>query len=347
MRIVAFRALRRIEHRVLAHAALLVRDPSPAVRREAAVALRDVAWPQAKDLLLELARAYDGTDRTYLEAWGIGCTGKEAAMYDALVAQPPAPEVLAHLVWRLTPAKAVPYFAARAANASLPADDRRAAVTALGFIPTREAAWALLELAQRGEGVVPDHALWWLLNYRKTRWSAFAIDAELKTRGLYDADAITVAPSIVPEPEPTRLPSAAAIAQLTGDVARGADKAQSCLLCHRIGEGGVDYGPELTTWAQRQTTEATIAAIIDPSAEIAHGYGGTAVTLQDGTVVQGILDSPTDPLVIRSMGGLRQMIPADRVQKRDWMRRSLMLSAEQLGFSAQDVADVEAYLQSL
>jgi putative heme-binding domain-containing protein len=347
MRIVAFRALRRIKHRVLELATPLARDTSPAVRREVAVALRDVPWESAKELLLAIARGYDGADRTYLEAWGIGCTDKEAAMYDALVAQPPTAEIFAHLVWRLTPAGAVPYFAKRAAARNLSAADRLAAVTALGFIPTRDAAWALLDFAQHGEGAVKSHALWWLLNYRNSRWSAFGLEGELKTRGLYDADTVVVAPSIIPEPEPTKLPAAAEIAKLAGDIVRGADKAQSCLLCHRIGERGVDYGPELTTWAQRQATEATILAIIDPSAEIAHGYGGATVTLKDGTVVQGILDSPTDPLVIRSMGGVTQMIPADRVQGRDWMRRSLMLNAEQLGLSAQDVADIVAYLKSL
>ena len=92
---------------------------------------------------------------------------------------------------------------------------------------------------------------------------------------------------------------------------------------------------------------ATIQAITNPSADIAHGFDGTMLTLKDGTIVQGILDSGSDPLVIRSMGGISQMIPADRVQNRARMGRSLMLTAEQLGFSAQDVADIVAYLRAL
>jgi putative membrane-bound dehydrogenase-like protein len=347
MRIVAFRALRRIQHRVLEHATKLAGDSSPAVRREVAVALRDFPWEKSGPVLLTLARAYDGKDRTYLEAWGIGCTGKEDAAYTALAAQPPAPEIFAQLVWRLTPAGAVPHFVARAEKKDLPERERLAAVTALGFIPTRDAARALLDLAQRGEGLVKAHALWWLLNYRTTRWSEFGVDAELKSRGLYDPATVAVAPSLVPEPELTQLPPATEIAKLAGDAPRGTDKAQSCLLCHRIGDRGVDYGPEITTWAKRQSVEATILAIVDPSAEIAHGFEGTTVTLKDGTVVQGILDSGSDPLVIRSMGGLQQLIPADRVQSRERLRRSLMLNAEQLGFSAQDVADIVAYLRTL
>jgi len=48
--------------------------------------------------------------------------------------------------------------------------------------------------------------------------------------------------------------------------------------------------------------------------------------------------------VIKSMGGLTQMIPKNRIKKTNRYRETLMLSADQLGLSAQDVADVVAYL---
>jgi len=84
MRIAAFRALRRAHHQVLRHAAKLATDPSPAVRREVAIALRDVSFAEAKGLLLTLAKGYDGKDRAYLAAIGIGASSKEAAFYTAL-----------------------------------------------------------------------------------------------------------------------------------------------------------------------------------------------------------------------------------------------------------------------
>ena len=84
MRIAAFRALRRAYHQVLRHAAKLATDPSPAVRREVAIALRDVSFAEAKGLLLTLAKGYDGKDRAYLAAIGIGASSKEAASYTAL-----------------------------------------------------------------------------------------------------------------------------------------------------------------------------------------------------------------------------------------------------------------------
>ena len=354
LRMTAFQALRRINDRVLGHAVTLARDPSPAVRREIAVALRDVPFADAGEILLALAEGYDGQDRSYLEAWGIGCTGKEDEVYAALARQAPAgdavswPDRYARLVWRLTPAAAAPAFAARAQATSLARPERLAALTALAFIPTRDAAYAILEMAHRGDETVQPTALWWMLNYRNTRWAGLGLDEQLKERGLYDPAAVTVSPSPVPAPPAeSSLPPVAEIAALAGNASRGAELVAACYLCHRLGDQGVDYGPDLTGWAQRQTTEVLIDAIVNPSNSIAHGYDGSEIVLKDGGVIHGILDSADDPVVIRSMGNVRQMIPADRIARRPWFNRSLMLSAEQLGLGAQDVADLVAYLRSL
>lgn len=352
-RTAAFRALRRHDHRVLTHAAALATDPSAAVRREVALALRDVPFAQAGALLLALARGYDGEDRTYLEAWGLGCTGKEAEVYAALAAAQPEKDPLrwpaahAGLVWRLTPAAAVPAFAARAAAPDLPVADRLAAVTALGFIPTREAAFALLDLAQAPAGPVTTQAFWWLLNYQDLRWAGHGIGAELKARGLYDPATVKIEASVLPEPGPDTLPPTAEIARLTGDAGRGAGLVASCYLCHKVGANGVDYGPDLTAFAKLQPAEVVVNAIVRPSADIAHGYEGSTVTLKDGTLVHGLVLSAGDPLVVQSLGGVVQLIPANRVQSQQRLDRSLMLSAAQLGLGPQEVADIVAYLRGL
>ena len=352
MRVVAFRALCRRGDRPLVHAAKLAGDPSPAVRREVALALRDTPLAEARDLLLALARGYDGHDRTYLEAWGIGCTGKEAAIYAALAAIQTDTDPLkwseayAGLAWRLTPAAAVGPFAVRAAATSLTEKDRLAAVTVLGFIPTRESALALVDLAQHANGLVQKQSLWWLLNYRNTRWAGLGLDAELKTRGLYDPATVVITESVVPVPPPSKLPSVAEMVSLKGDPARGASLVTACFLCHRLGDQGVDYAPNLTAFAKMQTTEVLVTAIVDPSADISHGYEGTEITLKDGRIIDGLLLSSGDPLVMQSMGGVIQLIPADQVKKRGRFGRSLMMGADQLGLDAQAVADVVAYLKS-
>jgi putative membrane-bound dehydrogenase-like protein len=76
LRITALRAIRRNGTEVVPAARRLVRDPSPQVRREVAIALRGDASPEAASLWAELARQYDGRDRWYLEALGIGAEGQ-------------------------------------------------------------------------------------------------------------------------------------------------------------------------------------------------------------------------------------------------------------------------------
>ena len=49
--------------------------------------------------------------------------------------------------------------------------------------------------------------------------------------------------------------------------------------------------------------------------------------------------------MMRSMGGVTQIIPADRVASRRRLPGSLMMSAAQLGLTAQDVADLVAFLR--
>jgi hypothetical protein len=48
--------------------------------------------------------------------------------------------------------------------------------------------------------------------------------------------------------------------------------------------------------------------------------------------------------MIRSRGGVTQIVPANRVANRRRMMESLMVSAAQLGLTAQNVADLVAFL---
>jgi hypothetical protein len=49
--------------------------------------------------------------------------------------------------------------------------------------------------------------------------------------------------------------------------------------------------------------------------------------------------------VIRSTGGITQRVPKDWEKYRKPMDRSLMLNADQLGLSAQDVADIVEWMK--
>lgn len=75
IRITAIRAARQLKHDVFNTVSKLVKDPSPQVRREVALAIRGNQSPEAAALWSELALQYDGKDRWYLEALGISAAG--------------------------------------------------------------------------------------------------------------------------------------------------------------------------------------------------------------------------------------------------------------------------------
>jgi putative membrane-bound dehydrogenase-like protein len=181
IRIAAFRALRGTNSNVLAHAAVLANDPSPAVRREVAIALRDVPLAQCQNLLLTLARGYDGADRAYLEAFGIACDRKEDAIYplllDKLGSGDPLhwSDAMTGLAWRLHPRASLDAFVARAKSPTLSSAAHLQALTAIAFIKDEQAAVAMDQLRTSGPSDVKPVAQWWLKTRGGNDWKDFAV----------------------------------------------------------------------------------------------------------------------------------------------------------------------------
>jgi putative membrane-bound dehydrogenase-like protein len=353
-RIAAYRALRRANGFDKDIAGQMSIDSSAAVRREVALSLRDIDASTAAPLLAVIARGYDGRDRSYLEAFGTGASKKEAEVYAAVKAQLGDEDPLkwsnafARIAWRLHPESAVADVKKRALSDKLIAEQRKLATDTLAFTPVKAAADAMLDIAA-ADSPNKANATWWLLNRSSNDWKDFDLMPELAKRGIYDPKKVVVQEIISPDPKdtPNNLPPVAEILALKGDVEKGKLTAQRCIMCHQIEGIGIEYGPTLTGWGKTQTREVIANSIIDPSSDIAHGYDGTQLKTQDGKTVHGLLIKEGNPLIITSMGGVTQIVPAGKVKNKSKMNRSLMLSAAQLGLTAQDVADLIAYLKSI
>ena len=352
-RLVAYRALRLVGHDVLAMADALSADSSAAVRREVAVTLRDLPAEQALPILVKLAQGFDGRDRAYLEAFGLGCEGKEAAVYAKLspVLGGPAEswsDAFAWIAWRLHPSAAVADFKTRALSAQLSPEQRKLMVTALAFTQSREAAGAMIELANAKDFPMKDLAKWWLFNRKGNDWRAYGVEDGMKALGLYDpAKVQLVAVGMPAEPaDAPKLPSGAEIAKLTGDPTRGQAAIAVCYSCHKVGATGLDFGPELTTFGQQQPAEVIAEAIAHPSTDISHGFEGSEVKTKDGLTITGMILSSGDPLIIKCIGGNVQTVPQERVASVAKMNRSLMYPPSILNLNAQGVADIVAYLKT-
>ncbi|MDB6139257.1 MAG: hypothetical protein JWO94_2329, partial [Verrucomicrobiaceae bacterium] len=201
-RLVAFRALKAAGVDTMAHAATLARDKSAVVRRDLAASLRDTAADQAVPVLVELAKSFDGADRSYLAAWGIGCMGKEAAVWKALSTAMEWDDKLAWLAWRLHTKDAVAAVKARAMDARLTPAQRKQAVDTLAFTREIEAAKALIEVAKDKTSPVVGDALWWLVNRSTNDWASFGVAEMLKNEGIIDPAKIKLTSIVSPEPPP-------------------------------------------------------------------------------------------------------------------------------------------------
>ena len=92
----------------------------------------------------------------------------------------------------------------------------------------------------------------------------------------------------------------------------------ACMRCHKVkGEGG-DVGPDLAGIGQRHDRLYILQSIVDPNAVIAPGYENVVLTLQNGDIVAGILNSETgDEMVLISVAdGKKQQVKKSSVKER-------------------------------
>ncbi len=127
----------------------LVKDPNPAVRREAALALRGQSSGEAPALWAALAQQHDGHDRWYLEALGIGADQQWDAFLGAwleAVGDQWNTPVGRDIIWR-SRAKATPDLLVKIINdKSVSEKERGRYLRAFDFLTGPEKDAALLQL---------------------------------------------------------------------------------------------------------------------------------------------------------------------------------------------------------
>ncbi|MBI24281.1 MAG: dehydrogenase [Roseibacillus sp.] len=350
MRLTALRALRAAGQPFLNAAATLASDPSPAVRREVALAMRNLSFEESKDILLEIATTCDGQDRWLLEAFGTGCTGKQSAIFRYLVTGMNIkgsdwPDGFAHLAWRLHVPEAVAALKERALNKDLSETRRKLAIDTLAFIPERSAGEAMMDIVAQTSGKLGDTAHWWINNRNTSIWR----DHKLATQKPVPPPVAIPFPKIDPA-RATKLPAAGEIAARSGDAKRGRElffgKA-ACHACHKAQQEGHDLGPDLTSVAKLFDKKVIIESILDPSAGIALGYDATLITTKDKKSVTGYVLSTGDPLLLKDLTGNRLSIKASNIASTTKLKTSIMPTASAMGLNAQDLADVVEFLISI
>ncbi len=150
IRITGLRIARQFKLNIPAIVARMASDREPQVRRECAIALFRDPSPEVPALWVALARGYDGQDRWYLEALGIGAEGNwDACLTSYLQKNPDATRTAAGrgIIWR-SRAKESPSLLVKILNEKdLALVEQPRYLRALDFLSGPEKDAALLELA--------------------------------------------------------------------------------------------------------------------------------------------------------------------------------------------------------
>lgn len=161
---------------------------------------------------------------------------------------------------------------------------------------------------------------------------------------------------IPPERRPRRLGEAVKPEELlamAGDRRRGEQiffqsSAAQCKNCHAVHGKGGSIGPDLSQIGRKYERAALLETILDPSRAIAPEYIPYLVQTTDGRVYAGFLLEHTDShLLLKDAQGNLVRVPADEIEVLEKQQKSLMPELVLRDVTAQDAADLLAYLESL
>ncbi len=159
---------------------------------------------------------------------------------------------------------------------------------------------------------------------------------------------------VVLEPLPLAPPSAAttiapALALLTkGDRERGewlfhARFGAGCFNCHRVGDHGNSFGPDLAALGDRANAGHIVQSMLEPNAVITEGFNQQVVETADAEFSGILLEESGLSLTLGLATGQRQVISKSKITSRRTAAGSAMPSYETL-LTPGYVADLTAYL---
>jgi len=141
-------------------------------------------------------------------------------------------------------------------------------------------------------------------------------------------------------------PALAALPQ--GDRERGewlfhAQGGVGCFNCHRVGERGNSFGPDLAELGDRATAKHIVQSMLEPNAVITEGFNLQTVETADAEYSGILLEESGLNLTLGLATGQRQVIPKPAIKSRKTAATSAMPAYDTL-LTPQYAADVTAYL---
>jgi putative heme-binding domain-containing protein len=147
-------------------------------------------------------------------------------------------------------------------------------------------------------------------------------------------------------------PRPRSVLALKGDPHRGErlfwSQTNQCGTCHKIGGRGAPVGPDLSTIGKLRSREDLLDSLLEPSRRIEPKYATYVAATADGRSLSGLLVKRDEASVVLRDGKSQEIILAARdVEELRPSRTSLMPDGQLAGLTAQEAADLVAYLHSL
>lgn len=135
---------------------------------------------------------------------------------------------------------------------------------------------------------------------------------------------------------------------MKGDAAAGrAVFERVCAVCHKIGDVGVEVGPDLAALNDR-SPESLLIAILDPNAAFEAKYTNFTAALNDGRVLTGMISAETANSVTLLRGeGKEDVLLRRDIDELTSSGQSLMTEGLESELSQRDLADLISYLSNL
>ncbi len=143
------------------------------------------------------------------------------------------------------------------------------------------------------------------------------------------------------------------ILRIDGDVQRGQrifweTAGVACKNCHRIGKQGTEVGPDLSQIGKRLNRVQLLQSILQPSQRIDPQYVTYLVETDDGKLLTGLLlKKAADHIVLKDAQNKQIRISREQIEQLVAQPQSLMPELLVRDMTAQQVADLLAYLSSL
>ncbi len=135
--------------------------------------------------------------------------------------------------------------------------------------------------------------------------------------------------------------------RLPGNPAAGAAVfRKQCASCHRLGQEGVEVGPDLATLNDK-SPGSLLSAILDPNRAVEAKYTGFTVATVDGRVLSGIIASESATSVtLRRQEGKDEVLLRSEIEEIAASGQSLMPEGLEKDLTPRDLADLIAYIRA-